>query len=90
MLCDVSDPVLDDVDCVLDPNGPVLLANKPLERISIIRSMKIETEIGDRFKDDGSTLRSVGQLEEFIVQKLKDFLRKELAWPSWVNLDFND
>ncbi|KAL3231672.1 Mitochondrial distribution and morphology protein 12 [Nakaseomyces bracarensis] len=90
MLCDVSDPILDDVDCVLDPNGPVLLTNRPFERISIIRSMKIETEIGDQYKEDGSTLRSVNQLEEFIKQKMKDFLRKELAWPSWVNLDFNE
>lgn len=90
MLCDVSDPILDDVDCVLDPNGPVLLTNRPFERISIIRSMKIETEIGDEYKEDGSTLRSVNQLEEFIKQKMKDFLRKELAWPSWINLDFNE
>ncbi|CAI4051133.1 hypothetical protein SKDZ_15G1450 [Saccharomyces kudriavzevii ZP591] len=89
-LCDVSDPALDDNQVVLDPKGPILAATKPLERISIVRSMKIETEIGEQYQGQGSVLRSVGELEQFLFTIFKDFLRKELAWPSWINLDFND
>nr|5GYK_A Chain A, Mitochondrial distribution and morphology protein 12 [Saccharomyces cerevisiae S288C]5GYK_B Chain B, Mitochondrial distribution and morphology protein 12 [Saccharomyces cerevisiae S288C]5GYK_C Chain C, Mitochondrial distribution and morphology protein 12 [Saccharomyces cerevisiae S288C]5GYK_D Chain D, Mitochondrial distribution and morphology protein 12 [Saccharomyces cerevisiae S288C]5GYK_E Chain E, Mitochondrial distribution and morphology protein 12 [Saccharomyces cerevisiae S288 len=89
-LCDVSDPALDDNQTVLDPKGPILAATKPLERISIVRSMKIETEIGEQYQGQGSVLRSVGELEQFLFTIFKDFLRKELAWPSWINLDFND
>nr|5YK7_B Chain B, Mitochondrial distribution and morphology protein 12 [Saccharomyces cerevisiae S288C]5YK7_D Chain D, Mitochondrial distribution and morphology protein 12 [Saccharomyces cerevisiae S288C] len=57
---------------------------------SIVRSMKIETEIGEQYQGQGSVLRSVGELEQFLFTIFKDFLRKELAWPSWINLDFND
>ncbi|QHS76111.1 ERMES complex subunit MDM12 [Saccharomyces paradoxus] len=89
-LCDVSDPALDDNQTVLDPKGPILAATKPLERISIVRSMKIETEIGEQYQGQGSVLRSVGELEQFLFTIFKDFLRKELAWPSWINLDFNE
>ncbi|KOG99058.1 ERMES complex subunit MDM12 [Saccharomyces eubayanus] len=89
-LCDVSDPALDDSQIILDPKGPILAATKPLERISIVRSMKIETEIGEQYQGQGSILRSVGELEQFMFTIFKDFLRKELAWPSWINLDFND
>ncbi|CAI4036311.1 hypothetical protein SMKI_15G1500 [Saccharomyces mikatae IFO 1815] len=89
-LCDVSDPALDGNQVVLDPKGPILAATKPLERISIVRNMKIETEIGEQYQGQGSVLRSVGELEQFLFTIFKDFLRKEVAWPSWINLDFND
>lgn len=89
-LCDVSDTVLDDNDSILDPTGPVLAPRRSLERILIVRSMKIETEIGQQYEGDGSILRSVGKLEQFLLEKFKDLLRKELGWPSWINLDFED
>lgn len=89
-ICDVSDVKLDNDESVLDPAGPVLAARRSLERILIIRSMKIETEIGEQYLGEGSVLRSVGKLEQFLLENLKDILRKELSWPSWINLDFGN
>lgn len=89
-LCDVSDAALDNDDLILDTTGPAVTARRPLERISIIRSMSVHTEIGEQYQQDGSILRSVGKLEQFLLEKLKDFLRKEVAWPSWINLDFSE
>ncbi|CCK71956.1 ERMES complex subunit MDM12 KNAG_0I01710 [Huiozyma naganishii CBS 8797] len=67
-------------------------ASSPLERLSIVRHLRIETEIGDDTvnKKDGTTLRSVDKLEQFILTKFKDFLRKEIGWPSWLTLEFDD
>ncbi|EDO18856.1 hypothetical protein Kpol_1023p25 [Vanderwaltozyma polyspora DSM 70294] len=87
-LCDVTDPILDEDDSILDQNGPLLSSKGPLERISIIRSLSISTEVGEEYQGDGSVLKSVGKLEQFLKEKLKDFLRKEVAWPSWINFDF--
>lgn len=89
-LCDISDSVLDGNESILDPQGRVLSPRRSLERISIIRSMKIETEIGQQYNGEGSVLRSVGRLEQFLLELFKDLLRKEVSWPSWIELDFND
>lgn len=88
-LCDVSDPELENqaTGSILDTLGPLLSPKKPVERISIIRNLHIETEIGEQFEDEGSTLRSIGKLEQYLLGKLKDMLRKEIGWPSWINLD---
>lgn len=87
-LCDVSDAKLDNNESILDPTGAVLAPRRSLERILIVRSMKIETEIGEQYQGEGSVLRSVGKLEQFLLEKFKGLLRKELSWPSWINLDF--
>ncbi|AAS51215.2 ACL013Cp [Eremothecium gossypii ATCC 10895] len=89
-LCDVSDPALDNVESPLDSNGPAFLGSKAVERISLIRSIKIQTEIGPQDLSEGTILRSVGKLEQFLSDVFKNLLRKEAAWPSWINLDFNE
>ncbi|AET38555.1 ERMES complex subunit MDM12 Ecym_3041 [Eremothecium cymbalariae DBVPG len=89
-LCDVSDPILDDAETILDTTGPTFLGSKSLDRISLIRSMKIQTEIGQQDVGEGTILRSVGKLEQFLSDIFKNMLRKEAAWPSWINLDFNE
>ncbi|CCD23932.1 ERMES complex subunit MDM12 NDAI_0C02720 [Naumovozyma dairenensis CBS 421] len=90
-LCDVSDPILDNdthnTESILDPNGSLMAPKRPFERISIIRSLKIDTEIGEQLQGEGSILKNVGKLEQFLLEKFKDLLRQELAWPSWINLD---
>lgn len=89
-LCDVSDPILDNSESILDTNGPNFMSKRSLERISLIRSIKIQSEIGEYKDGEGSTLRSVGKLEQFLVEIFRNALRKEAAWPSWINLDFDD
>ncbi|GAV53024.1 hypothetical protein ZYGR_0AI03060 [Zygosaccharomyces rouxii] len=89
-LCDISDVDLDGNESLLDPKGHVLSPRRSLDRISIIRNMKIETEIGQQHSGEGSVLRSVGRLEQFLLEIFKDLLRKEVSWPSWIELDFND
>lgn len=89
-LCDISDADLDNKESLLDPNGHALYPRRSLERISIVRNMKIETEIGQQHSGEGSVLRSVGRLEQFLLEIFKNFLRKEVSWPSWIELDFND
>lgn len=87
-LCDVSDPLLEDNKLQVDPNGPNFMGKRSLERISLIRNIKIHTELGQQEQGEGSVLRSVGKLEEFLVDIFRSLLRKEAAWPSWINLDF--
>lgn len=89
-LCDISDVDLDGNESLLDPKGHVLSPRRSLERISIVRSMKIDTEIGQQHNGEGSVLRSVGRLEQFLLEIFKDLLRKEVSWPSWIELDFNE
>ncbi|QLG74394.1 hypothetical protein HG535_0G02770 [Zygotorulaspora mrakii] len=89
-LCDVSDSRLDTQDSILDASGSLLAPRRSLEQMRLIRSMKIETEIGGPHEEEGSMLRSVGKLEEFLLEKFQELLRKELAWPSWINLDLSD
>ncbi|SCW01510.1 LAFE_0E01244g1_1 [Lachancea fermentati] len=89
-LCDVSDPILDAHDSIVDSTGTSFLGKQSLERISLIRSIKINSEIGEQNDGEGSILRSVGKLEQFLLEVFRNILRKEAAWPSWINLDFND
>lgn len=89
-LCDVSDSMLDKNESILDTSGSLLAPKRSLERILILRSMKIETEIGEQCQGEGSVLRSVGKLEQFLLENFKEVLRKELSWPSWINLDLSN
>lgn len=79
-LCDVDDDEFDDI-----LRNPTASRGK---RIDIIRSMRIESEIGDDL--DGSVLRNVGKVEKFIVEMMRGLLRDELGWPGWISLDFKD
>ncbi|SCU81750.1 LAMI_0B07514g1_1 [Lachancea mirantina] len=89
-LCDVSDPILDSKDSLMDASSANFLGKRSLERISLIRSIKISSEVGEHNNGEGSVLRSVGKLEQFLLEVVKNMLRNEAAWPSWINLDFND
>ncbi|GME79421.1 unnamed protein product [Ambrosiozyma monospora] len=67
------------------------------ERIDIIKNLKIEGELGncDQMNQhidasNGSILRNIGKIEKFLVTALRTLLIKELGWPSWIELDFND
>lgn len=79
-LCDVNDDEFDDI-----LKNPTASRGK---RIDIIRSMHIESEIGDDL--DGSVLRNVGKVEKFLVEMMRGLLRDELGWPGWIHLDFRD
>ncbi|SCU80878.1 LADA_0B10000g1_1 [Lachancea dasiensis] len=89
-LCDVADPVLDARESIIDPGNSIFLGKKGLERISLIRSIKIESEIGEQNNVEGSVLRSVGKLEQFLLEAFRNIVKTEAAWPSWINLDFNE
>ncbi|AMD20139.1 HCL012Cp [Eremothecium sinecaudum] len=88
-LCDISDPILDNEESLMDNNGPTF-GLKGLERISLIRSIQIKTAIGQQGLGEGAILRNVGKLEQFLTDIFKNMIRKEAAWPSWINFDFND
>lgn len=57
------------------------------ERIDIIKKVKIESEIGEA---EQNALRNVGKVERFLVEQLRNIIRDEFAWPSWVCFDLND
>ncbi|ODQ82286.1 hypothetical protein BABINDRAFT_158911 [Babjeviella inositovora NRRL Y-12698] len=57
------------------------------ERLDILKKIKIENEIGENNK---TVLRNVGKVEKFLVEKLRDILREELGWPSWMCIDMNE
>ncbi|SCU87482.1 LAME_0D10242g1_1 [Lachancea meyersii CBS 8951] len=89
-LCDVADPILDARESIIDSGSSAFLGKKSLERISLIRSIKIESEIGEQNNVEGSVLRSVGRLEQFLLEVFRTIVKVEAAWPSWINLDFNE
>lgn len=60
-----------------------------LERVAIIRHLKIDTEIGNNDSLNGSVLRNVDNLEQFLLNKLKEFIRDEIGWPNWVVVDYS-
>lgn len=57
------------------------------ERIDVIKSVKIESEIGEL---GNNVLRNVGKVERFLVDQLRRIIREEIAWPSWVCFDLNE
>lgn len=56
------------------------------ERIDVIKSVKIDTEIG---KMEKNVLRNVGKVEKFLVEQLRSLIRDEIAWPNWICLDLD-
>lgn len=56
------------------------------ERINIIKSVRIESEIGETEKN---ILRNVKMIEVFLIKEIRNLLRNEVAWPEWICLDFN-
>ncbi|CDR41237.1 CYFA0S06e04588g1_1 [Cyberlindnera fabianii] len=86
-LCDVTDEQFDSL--LANPQQLVSRDQSYRPRIDIIRTLKIESEIGDS-QGDGSVLRNVGKVEKFLTDMLRQVLRDELAWPGWISLDFND
>jgi distribution and morphology protein 12 len=95
-LCDLSDDTLDDV--LQNPR----LSKDKTTRIDIIRNLRIENEIGELKTttgpgsgsgstdlDQGAILRNVDKVERFLTDLIRDLLRDELAWPGWIQLDFD-
>lgn len=56
------------------------------ERIDVIKSVKIDTEIGEM---ENNVLRNVGKVEKFLVEQLQSLIRDEIAWPNWICLDLD-
>lgn len=92
ILCDIEEEEND------ESNHNTGNSNDLLDRISIIEDIRIETEIGEtEFYDingnlnSGSVLKNVDiKLQEFLIEKFKNFIKDELAWPNWINFDFNE
>lgn len=57
------------------------------ERIDVIRSVKIDTEIGEA---ENTVLRNVGKVEKFLVEQLREIIRDELCWPSWICVELGE
>ncbi len=70
-----------DIDVAGDGSAP-----PKKDRIDIIKSMHIESEIGD-YQGHGSVLRNVGNVEKFLVEKIRSIIRDELAWPGWITFE---
>nr|A3LWH1.3 RecName: Full=Mitochondrial distribution and morphology protein 12; AltName: Full=Mitochondrial inheritance component MDM12 [Scheffersomyces stipitis CBS 6054] len=67
------------VDYIADPNNR--------ERIDIVKKIKIESEIGEL---ENNVLRNVGKVEKFLIEQLRNIIREELAWPSWICIDMSE
>lgn len=68
-------------------------SSAPLQRMAIVQSLNIETEIGDNVSNGperSSTLKNVDKLEQFLLAKFKDFIRNEIGWPNTITFDYND
>lgn len=48
------------------------------------------SELSYSSNPNGTTLRNVDRLEQFLVEKLKNFLRQEVGWPSWLTFEIDD
>lgn len=56
------------------------------EPASVIKSMKIESEIGDN-SNNGAVLRNVSKVEKFVLEQLRNVIKEELVWPGWITLE---
>ena len=81
-LCDVNDETIPEFN-----NSQSIEYYTKNNPIDIIKKIKIESEIGEV---ESNILRNVGKVERFLVEQLRNILREELAWPSWICLDMND
>lgn len=57
------------------------------ERIDVIRSINIDSEIGEV---ESNVLRNVGKVEKFLVEQLRGIIRDEICWPGWLCFDLNE
>ncbi|KAI5960818.1 MDM12 [Candida pseudojiufengensis] len=62
-------------------------SNNNKERIDILKKIRIESEIGEV---ENNVLRNVGKVEKFLMEQLRNILRDEIAWPSWICIDLNE
>lgn len=89
-LCDVEDDTGNAQDSLY------YRKNGAMDRMDVIKKLKIEGELGNYNQDllsaasNGSILRNIGKIEKFLVKTLKGLLINELGWPSWIELDFSD
>lgn len=101
-LCDLNDTESDYFSSPQRPNSDSLGTHHSLpnggnitdygtsgnkERMDVIKSVKIDSEIGEI---ETNVLRNVGKVEKFLVEQLRSIIRDETAWPSWICLDFNE
>lgn len=56
------------------------------EQASVIRGMRIESEIGDD-SGNGAVLKDVGKVEKFVLEQLRNVIRDEIVWPGWITLE---
>lgn len=64
------------------------------ERVSLAdlgppMTLNEENAIADN-SPNGSVLRNIGKIEKFLVSALRKMMVKELAWPSWIEIDMED
>lgn len=45
---------------------------------------------GDITDTNGLVLRNIGKIENFLTSAFRSMIINELAWPGWIELDFND
>lgn len=66
------------------------------ERIDIVKDMNIEGELGsEEWQQKGSEnealiLKSIGKIEVFLINAFRSMMVEEMAWPNWLELDFNE
>ncbi|KAI5950144.1 hypothetical protein KGF54_005292 [Candida jiufengensis] len=90
-LCDINDE-FEPHPTVSTPVGGNIVdyfvndQNNNKERIDILKKIRIESEIGEV---ENNVLRNVGKVEKFLMEQLRNILRDEIAWPSWICIDLN-
>jgi distribution and morphology protein 12 len=47
-------------------------------------------EDGNGNDNNGLVLRNIGKIEKFLITAFRDLMIDELAWPGWIELDFNE
>lgn len=90
-LCDIDDTTEGFSTNAFGTNGGNIVdyaaySGSQLERIDIIKRVRIESEIGEV---EQNVLRNVGKVEKFLVEQLRGILRDEVSWPSWICLDMD-
>ena len=46
--------------------------------------------MNDDNTDTGLVLRNIGKIEKFLINAFRGIIIEELAWPGWIELDFNE
>lgn len=54
---------------------------------NILSGFSNSDEIGE---GNGLVLRNIGKIEKFLMSAFRGLIIDELAWPSWIELDFNE